>query len=101
MVVMGISCRWNQNTSIADTEQNSQQVAVFPNPSTGKFTVSANIGSINAIEIYNAMGTKVFSTSKVKLLAVNELDISDLAKGMYFIKIDGREKIYSEKILIE
>lgn len=92
---------WNQNTGTTEVEQNSQQVAVFPNPSTGKFTVSVNIGSIHAIEIYNAMGTRVFSTFNVKPLAVNVLDLSDLAKGIYFIKIYSGEKIYSEKILME
>ncbi len=92
---------WNQITGITNAERNSQVVSVFPNPSNGKFIFTANNNSINAIEIYNAMGTKVFSSSDFKLIPFNEINLSEFAKGIYFIKIDGGKKIYSEKIVIQ
>jgi len=88
-------------TGITDVEKNSQTVLVFPNPSNGKFTVTAINSSINAIYIYNVMGTKVFSKSDIKLPANSLIDISDYEKGIYFIKIDSRDKIHTEKFVIQ
>ena len=92
---------WDPPTGIKDVEKNYQAVSVFPNPSNGKFTLTGNNISINAIYIYNVMGTKVFSTSDIKPLTNNEIDISDCEKGIYFIKIDSRDKIHTEKIVIQ
>ncbi|MGM0620491.1 MAG: T9SS type A sorting domain-containing protein [Bacteroidota bacterium] len=88
-------------SGITDVEKNSQAVTVFPNPSNGKFTVTTIDGSIDAIYIYNVTGIKVFSTSDIKLIANNEIDISDYKKGIYFIKIDSRDKIHTKKIVIQ
>jgi len=88
-------------SGIADVEKNAQAVTVFPNPSNGKFTVTTNNGSIDAIYIYNVTGTKVFSTTDFKLKTSNEIDISDYKKGIYFVKIDSRDKISTEKIVIQ
>lgn len=95
---------WEPNLSdITDVEKKSQAVSVFPNPSNGKFAVTAIKSSINAIYIYNVWGTKVFSTSDINLLNNNEieLDISDYEKGIYFIKIDSRDKTHTEKIVLQ
>ncbi|MCX6226923.1 MAG: T9SS type A sorting domain-containing protein, partial [Bacteroidia bacterium] len=68
--------------------------------SDGKFTVTTRGGKIDAIGIYSATGIKVFSISDINLLPTSEIDLSDFAAGIYFIKINDREKIYSEKLLI-
>lgn len=91
---------WNQSTGISDEEQNSHIASVFPNPSNGNFTIKEINSSINAIEIYNMMGTKVFSTSDTNTLPIKEISLYGFAKGIYLIKIYGGKNIYSEKIVI-
>jgi len=73
----------------------------FPNPSTGKFTVTNSSSNLIVLEIYNVLGEKVYVINNLKQQAVNEIDISKSPKGMYFVKIYTGEKIYSEKIVIQ
>ena len=92
---------WNQPTGISDVEQKPQVVSVFPNPSNGKFTVTLGNSSMKAIEIYNMIGTKVFSTSDIIPLSAKEIDLQGFANGIYFINIYGGEKIYTKKIIMQ
>ena len=92
---------WNQNTGVLEVEQNPEVVTVFPNPSNGKFTVTAGNISMNAIEIYNSMGTKVFSTSEITPLSTKEIKLYGFANGIYFINVSCGEKIYTKKIVLQ
>jgi hypothetical protein len=75
--------------------------SVFPNPSTGKFSVAVSSGSINAIEIYNMMGEIFFLTSAIKQEISEEIDFSSYPKGIYLIKIYGGAKTYTKKVVIQ
>jgi hypothetical protein len=61
------------------------KITVSPNPTTDKLTINSEQIIINAIEIYNVVGQKVYGYQVQG--AEYELDVSDLANGMYFLKI--------------
>lgn len=92
---------WDGITGIAYEGNLSQIISVFPNPSYGKFTVSAKGSGINSIEISNALGSRVFSISYINPLPTKQINLSDFAKGVYFIKIDSAGEIHSQKILVQ
>jgi len=74
---------------------------VYPNPSNGRFTISTadKINNQNyTVEVINVLGEKIKEQS-----IVNEINISDQAKGIYFIKIKNETGmvIHSEKLLIQ
>jgi hypothetical protein len=94
---------------------------IYPNPSEGKFTITNN-GTINSIEVYNYLGEKVYGeefSTKPSLnqgiasrslprffrgsqhQIVNEIDLSGFPKGIYFVKINSRQNIKTEKIVIQ
>lgn len=63
---------------------------------------------INAIEIYNMPGEKVYTINNFNQQtpngtgqASNEIDLSNSPKGTYFVIIYDGEKIYTEKIAIQ
>ena len=62
-------------------EINAIQVALFPNPTTGKLTVSAT-AAIQMIEIGSLTGQVVATYSET-----NSIDISELINGVYIAKI--------------
>ena len=62
---------------------------ISPNPTTGIITISAQ-NTIETVEIYNIAGSLVMRQAHVGTTTIS-LDLSDLADGMYFVKVnDGK-----------
>jgi hypothetical protein len=75
-------------------------VSVFPNPSSGKFTVALSGGCVNAIDIYTVTGEKVYTGSTVKSQKSQEIDLSGFPKGIYLISIYDGKDTYKKKVVI-
>ncbi|MCK5591701.1 MAG: T9SS type A sorting domain-containing protein, partial [Candidatus Pacebacteria bacterium] len=56
----------------------SNNIRIYPNPTTGIFTVQ---GATGEIEVYDMVGGKVLATTK------EEIDLSSYAKGIYLIRV--------------
>lgn len=52
-------CDSTLTTNIANTEKANEQLLLFPNPNTGKFTIQNSSLKIDRIEIYNLIGEKM------------------------------------------
>lgn len=79
-------------------------LAFYPNPNKGKFTVSFNNESTKAIDItVKDLTGKVLYNTKIKGLgAVNEqIDISNNSSGIYILTIAQGNKSLSKKLLVE
>lgn len=88
----------NINT-IAGTDNS---LSLYPNPNNGVFSISLkNAVGISEVEIYNALGEKVYATSSFKLQTTNEIDISASPKGIYFVKINDGTRVYDRKIVVQ
>lgn len=92
---------WDQNISSTDETGNHQSISIFPNPSSGKFTVETDDGRINTIEVYSSIGNKVFAKSNVGLQTIFGIDISAYGKGIYFVKINNGKTSFSKKIVLQ
>ncbi|MFL0353566.1 spondin domain-containing protein [Xanthomarina sp. GH4-25] len=71
-------------------ENSSANMKLFPNPSQGYVTIT-NSTNLETIEIYNILGkivqeTPITNTSKV------QLDLSNLQKGLYLVKLKNINK---------
>ncbi|WP_081817005.1 T9SS type A sorting domain-containing protein [Polaribacter sp. Hel_I_88] len=73
----------------------ASQVSVYPNPANEFVKISSSV-DINKVEIYNLLGKKVISTSK---LTNNNLDVSSLSKGVYLMKLTSGESVASRKLI--
>src|SRR5690606_12947246 len=91
------------STFLSVTEEDSDdiEVHIFPNPSSGKFTIdigksnsdSVSITIINSIrQIHFVQSYNVFPT---------EIDLSYYAKGLYFVKISIGEFVATEKVVVQ
>lgn len=72
----------------------TSSVIVYPNPSTGNFTVNLDNKPVLNLEIYNSMGEKVLEQRS------GEVDLTNVSKGMYFIRVYDGQKVHQEKILV-
>ncbi|WP_269222382.1 endonuclease [Flavobacterium sp. IMCC34518] len=73
-------------------------IALYPNPSNGEFTVSyTNSNKTYTIEIFSMLGQTVYSKENIKQSSVQ---ISNLPKGIYLVKITDDSKTTNKKIII-
>ncbi|MDO9186006.1 MAG: T9SS type A sorting domain-containing protein [Bacteroidia bacterium] len=92
----------SQTTGVNEVS-NDLSLIIFPNPSNGKFTIelsSTGISNNNkfVVKIYNVLGEQIY-LSELKQLTRNEIDLSNIPKGIYFVNVYNEDKIYTRKIV--
>ena len=91
----------NVETTLNTTEPNiNNNFSIYPNPSNGKFIINTfnNTNSSYLIKIYNIKGDIVFSENTDKSLM--NIDASNLAKGIYVIKLENNNFISQKRLII-
>jgi hypothetical protein len=77
-------------------------IRLYPNPGKGLFIADLKgLKGKNRIEIYNQIGQKIFTEQL--LPGKNELDLTQIAKGIYYSKIfsENQEVISTQKLILE
>jgi hypothetical protein len=89
------------NTVVAmhENANEGEDVLVYPNPSNGKFAINSN-SAVNSVEVYNCLG-KIVYTSKLLQQTINEIDLSNAPKGIYFLKICTGQEVHAEKVILQ
>lgn len=84
------------NLATTDFENSTNSIKVFPNPTTGIITIS-NIDNlkIDKIEILDILG----KTVATKAENTSQIDISNVANGIYIFKIYSGETVFQQKII--
>lgn len=86
-----------KSSNISTQNQNiyTGSITFWPNPVTDKLHIS-NVGNeVQVLDIYSVTGKKVLSVSH----PTTAVDVSSLAKGIYFVKIDNAELLTSYKMV--
>lgn len=88
-------------------EENNKQlnVKIVPNPSNGVFKTEINwlANKAVSIEILNKTG-QVIATRNANTsngLIVQEFNLGNLAKGVYYIKVKDKENLVTEKLIVQ
>jgi hypothetical protein len=107
--VNGCSNSTSQTINVADCTgidelEELSNVNVYPNPTSGIFTISlvnANFGQLN-ITITDIQGKEVFNFSDKNIAGdyTKEVSLEDLAKGIYYIRINSAEDIKIQKLIV-
>ncbi|MCX6292506.1 MAG: T9SS type A sorting domain-containing protein, partial [Bacteroidetes bacterium] len=89
-IAVNLSCRV---TAFSEPEPIVSDVAVYPNPTSGKLFVSFNADSKEkySIKVIDLIGNVLFTDENVSVEGNNleELNLSGYAKGIYFIRLEG------------
>jgi len=74
---------------------------IFPNPSFDKFLISFEETIIKGnVEILNILGEKVFEENILNE-SKKDINLNNIASGIYFVKVFDGEKYYCKKMIIE
>ena len=83
------------------SEDGLQTLLIYPNPSSGSFTINYTIDADATLYIYDAQGKQVYSvvlTAQQKSIAVNNLN---LANGVYMYKVlNSGNMLHNGKLII-
>ena len=90
----------NPYTGIKITEQNL--ISIYPNPTSGIFSITGETQSFEKIVITNISGKVIYESNHQQFIdSENQIDISSQPSGIYFIKITTDKNILTGKIVKE
>ena len=103
--ISGSDCAWIDDITfprtciISDVEEvvEKKENAIYPNPTTGLFTIA--IEQESNISIFNMMGQNVMNLEKVS--TPKQIDLTHAPKGLYFVQIQSGDNIEVKKLIIE
>ena len=86
-----------ESSTLSISENKVDDIALFPNPSLGKFTLSTNLDNYQ-ITLYNILGLRVYSDSN--LSGTTDVNFDNLKSGIYVLKIISEERELIKRVII-
>ena len=83
--------------AVNDQQLSAHKTRVYPNPAKDKLNIEANRSS--SVSIKNMIGVEVYKGQLNN--GANEINISQLASGIYFVVITTGDTTVTEKIVVE
>ncbi|RFP65649.1 T9SS C-terminal target domain-containing protein [Hymenobacter lapidiphilus] len=82
---------------------NALKFNVFPNPAAGAATVSYTVPGQQevSVEVFNALGQRVRSLASGRQGGLQQQNLSDLASGAYFVKLQVGGQSTSQKLIVQ
>jgi hypothetical protein len=93
-------CYTKSTVSVTENGEQEKNVLVYPNPTSRELLVdlSALEGQEYSIVISNSLGQPVYK--KVTRLNVVQIDVANMARGLYMLHISGNERLFQHKIML-
>jgi hypothetical protein len=89
---------------VQEVSMDDKIISVYPNPASSKITVAIDKGNVNALSVAivdvfgKVIRTHTFESNEEKVSET--MDVSDLSKGIYFIRIGIDNNIRQVKLII-
>ena len=80
-------------------DQKQEDISIYPNPNEGKFYIELPFDNENVLKlkIINQLGKVILEQDSFD----GTIDISPVAKGIYFVSITLKNKVINRKIIIQ
>jgi Leucine-rich repeat (LRR) protein len=69
------------------------QLKIYPNPANNKITIDAT--DVAEVKLFDVLGKQITSTKQ------NQMDVSNLPEGVYFIQVQNNQNTATQKIIIQ
>ncbi len=88
----------SESTGLVDLSLGA--INIYPNPTRGQLTFeTSSLDIITSVTIYNLIGEKIRELNNLDIVKYT-LDIGDLPKGMYIVKVDGKENSIVKRVIL-
>lgn len=90
------------SVNVSEINEDNFDIQIYPNPNQGLFTIKGNFGSEKNLnlEIFNSSGQMVFTDNSFGL-SNRTLNLNELSKGLYILKISGNNSQAIKKLIID
>ncbi len=87
--------------SIAETEEVSLPLTIYPSPTTGIFTIDLNETKLQdaTIQILTFEGQNIYTTTTKSMDNHYKIDFTNHANGIYFINVNTKDKKYKGRFV--
>ena len=85
---------------VVSNQFDANSIAIYPNPASNSVTVSGRNLSLNNVEMTDVNG-RVVKTINLNGVDESQIEISDLASGVYLLKIISNEGTVTKKLVKE
>lgn len=91
---------FNAGVSAIDKINSLQQIAIFPNPSNGRFSISFEQPKDVQLTVYGLLGEELYTNS---IIATDNqaVDLSFLPNGIYLLKLESETGVYAQKVVVQ
>jgi len=92
-----------RGTGVDDSDL-TNTLSVYPNPTSGRFNVSISNAEATdmTLELVNISGQVVYRNQVKAAYSYNEeIDASQFAKGVYYLKVNNGKEVKVEKVVVE
>jgi hypothetical protein len=93
-------------TSVDETEMEISYINLYPNPAKDElYIIGYPLSEKTEIEIYDAVGQKVFSAPQVPLSSMGgdewgeAINVSSLSAGIYFLRLNSEQGAFTRKFV--
>jgi hypothetical protein len=93
-------CQSSSTNELQEQTLEKANLEVFPNPSTGEFTVQWIGDAEMYLELFNAMGQRVYA-QRMENKNSTRIELSHLNQGFYLLKGSNEKGIYTKSVVIE
>ena len=93
-----------ENTTSVGNQPTASAFNLFPNPSNGIFQLEMNKvedASGFQMDVINSEGRKVYAVRNLEQRSLNEIDLTALGKGIYFIRVTDGTAIYTRRVIVQ
>lgn len=85
---------------VTGTENELEKVSLYPNPSTGKFTMTLPNQRIERIDLYDLQGRSLKFTSETNDTKIT-ISLTDRTPGIYFLRLVSKRSSKVYKLIVE
>ncbi len=79
----------------------SPDLKLYPNPSTGIFTLQKPTDAKATVVVYDVLGNQCLSLNINEGEGIKQIDLTNFPKGIYHLQLTEGDKMYSQKIVLQ